>query len=361
MSIDENSRMLVLHPEDQSDRSDLNVTIGSEFTTNVTLHNRDMAPMDQLRILISYEPDFLEPVSINDSPISDHLRGNPVAEVDPLLGIVLYEAELAEPLAINDAPLLKVRWKAKQITFGTRLDFGNREDLFTTVNSGGVDLLGQSDTPGDGTLNMNVTILPQDPKEAEAMLSDPRIYDSPGGKIGGARIFMRPENKRIVVGEPFTIDLMLDNRAMSMLDGLSVLIEFDPEVISILDEDWDNWITREKNILDGPFREDFPWDFHIANTVYSTRGYITYRVGTGDGELTRGKLAPFAQIHAVAKKPTAGTAFVFKFSKRPRSHATEATFIGHDVLGAPDIFGDGTKGVIITVHPNMDDRRANAK
>jgi hypothetical protein len=223
--------------------------------------------------------------------------------------------------------------------------------LFSLVVGEERDLLGSDRVAGDGTLDMMVNVLPADPREAEALLRDPTIYQRTTDKIGGVRLFLQAPAEQIVVGKPFAIDVVLDNRAFSMLDGLGLLLAFDPEVLTILDADHDNWITREVNILDGPFREAYPWDFHIDNLASNVRGLIRYRVGSSDGSLTRGKTGTVARIYAVAKAPTEGTALTFKFSGRTRANATEVVYVGEDVLGDPAVLGDGATGLLLRVLP----------
>ncbi len=219
------------------------------------------------------------------------------------------------------------------------------------IGNNGRDLLGSPRIPDDGTLSMTVTILPRDLREAEAMLSDPSIFSGGDAKIGGVKIFVQPPAETPVVGEPFSFDLVLDNRSLSNVDGISVLMSFEPDVLEIIDADLDNYITRETNILDGPFHGDFPWSFHIDNVVYQNRGLLHYRVGTGDPDLVRGKQAPFARVYAVAKRPTSGTPVVFRFTRSSRNHGTAVTYNGLDCLGEPEVFADGTQGALIRVLP----------
>lgn len=351
VAIDTERRMLRLHPEGRADRQDALVTVGEEFTTDISYDNPSLAPFDQIRVLVSYDTESLEPVAINDAPIAPRLEGEPTAEVDPLFGMILYEATLAEPVLIKDAPILKIRWLAKRVIRETAIEFSNRDDVYTAIVGEGKDLLGNPFQPGDGTLSMTLTIVPEDPREAEAFLNDPVVYAGDGGKVGGIRMYLQPPDKAPRVGQPFHFDLVFDNRVFSNLDSLSALISFDREILHILDADYDNFITRETNIHDGPFHAEFPWTYHIDNNVYQARGLISYRMGTGDPEMTRGKVGTIARIYAVGKRPTEGTPVVFKFNKSSRGMTTEGTFNGRDSLGDPEVFADGTRGVLLRILP----------
>lgn len=351
LNIDRTARMLRIHPEGKGDRQDLNVAINSEFSTEISFDNQALLPFTGVRVFLSYENDFLEPISINDNPISSYIKGNPTAEVDPMFGLLLYEAQLKEPLALNNTPILSVKWKAKETTRETRIEFGSRDDTFTALLNEDQDILGNPKDPSDGTLNMTVKVLPEDPREAEAFLNDPMLFANEGAKVGGIKFSMIPPSESIVVGEPFHVDLMIDNKAFSNIDNLEILLTFDPSILQLLDADKDNYITLRSNILDGPFHDEFPWNFHVDNSIYQTRGIVSYRVGSDNPDFIRGKTGVFARIYAVAKRPTAGTPLVFRFSKKARVSGTKATFNGQDALGDSTVFGDGTKGLLLTVLP----------
>ncbi|MEO8377250.1 MAG: hypothetical protein ABI579_06235, partial [Candidatus Sumerlaeota bacterium] len=131
----------------------------------------------------------------------------------------------------------------------------------------------------------------------------------------------------------------------SNADSLNIILSYNPEDFEVVDSDQDNWITLGRNILDGPFHDQFPWDFQIENQVYQARGLVMYRMGAGESDLTRGKTGIVARIDAIAKRPTISAGFNFRFSKHESIHATGVSYIGSDALGDPNVFGDGTTGV----------------
>lgn len=347
--VDQSSRMLVIRPQGKNDRQDISLIVGQELVTDISFDNKDLAGFDQFRVFLSYDPEYLEPLAINDSAIASSLKDAPVAEVDPVSGMILYEARLATPFVTNNSPILSVRWKTLKVTHSTAIEFSSRDDLYTVLVGEGKDLLGSPLQPGDGTLNMAATILPEDPREAQALLSDPTLFGGGGAKVGGARLYLKPPESTPVVGETFAVEVMFDNRAFSNADDLAVLIAYDPLVFEVLDADRDNYITIGRNILDGPFHDRFPWSFHIDNVVYQSRGLISYRKGTGDETMLRGKVGPFARIYMRPIKPTAGSAMTFKFNREVRGNGTHVTFNGVDALGDPKVFADGARGIIIPV------------
>ncbi|MBI1290066.1 hypothetical protein GC173_02315 [bacterium] len=351
MNVDAEARMLRIYEQGRPDNQQLQVIVGEEFVTDIGFDNKAQIPFDAVRVILSYDAETFEPVAVNDSAIAPSIVGEPTAEFDGLYGQLLYEAALSGPVTLDRKPILSIRWKAKRVVMESKLEFSSRQEYHTALTNKGRDILGSARDPGDGTLNMVVTVLPEDPREAAALLTDPSVYQHTTDKIGGVRLSLVPQPEPIIVGEPFYVDVVLDNRIFSMLDGVNLLIAFDPDVIQVADADKDNWITRETNVLDGPFREMFPWDLHIDNIVYQGLGLIKYRVATTDGEMTRGKMGPIARIYAIAKRPTEGSPLVFKFSKRPRSHATGAVYVGEDTLGDSKDPFDGAVGALIRVAP----------
>ncbi len=352
VQIDTTSRLLRIHPEGRPEMSNIQVTVGEEFTTEITFDNQDSRNMTGIRVFLSFDSEYLEPVSISDKKIAPFIKGEPVAQVDPLYGLLLYEAELTEPVSFKDVPLLTVKWEATKISRGNKIRFGSRDDNYTVVvGEGNVDLLGSPKTPGDGTLDMTVVVVPESLREAESFLNDPLIFQGTDEKIGRVKLFIEPQPDPIYVGDTFYFDVVLDNRNLSAIDGVHLLLSFDPQVMEVIDADQDNFITLQKNILDGMFRTEFPWTIHIDNVVYQNRGFISYRVGTGDPDMTRGKLEPFVRVYAVATKATAATPVVFKFAKRSRVPGTRVTYNGQDCLGDPQTFGDGARGVALKILP----------
>lgn len=348
VTVDRDARILYIHPENRAAAQDVTVPVGTEFVTDVTFLNRDNAPMDEVSINLTYDRDYIEPLAVIDRNIAKFVSGAPDAAVDPARGLVSYKAKLKEPYSINNGAIISVRWRAKSITRSTEIEFGSSGDAISTITRGKADLLGNPADATDGFLSMLLTVVPQDAKEAEAFLSDPSL-DAQGGKMGGVELSLAPPPRGASVGEPFPIDVILDNSAYSHLDDVAFLISFDPQVIEVVDADRNNYITAGTNIQDGPFHEAFPWGYHIANSVFPGRGLIYYRVGADDSEITRGKRGAIARIWCRAKSPTAGTPFAFRFIKESRGRGTDVSHLGTDCLGDPAVPNDGAKGLLLPV------------
>ena len=353
------SLMLRLAPQGDMYSQDLDVLEGDEFTTDLLVMNPRNKAFDRLRLVIDYNPSYLEPLAVNDAAIAGLVRGTPVTRVDRLLGQVIYEATLDKPLEQFQGPLMFLRWRAKAPVFYAPIGFGRSRDGFTTdIISTGESILGTPFDDMDGTVSVGVRVIPQDPEEAALMQEDPNLYMGSSDRVGGVQLGVIGPTTPVQVGEMVSFDLVLDNSAYSQMDGVSVILQYDPEVLEVFDTDHDNWITLGHNIEDGPFREAFPFDYHLANKVHSARGVVEYRVAAGLPEPFLGASGTFARIHARALKPTAGSTIDFLFSRRLGDRTTQVVFLGQDALGNPNIRNDGTNGATFRVMPATMDAAA---
>ncbi|MCB2155101.1 hypothetical protein KQI84_09460 [bacterium] len=331
---------------------DVDAVEGGTFGTDIRLDNPRGKPVDSMRLIVDYNPAFISPKSINDTPLKEFLDGAPKATVNRSLGQIYYEANFKEPIPPSDEPIMYLRWEAKTPVVYTAIEFGkNREIGVTDLTYQNESVLGEPHEEGDGTVSVGVRVIPADPDEAALMQEEPQLYLGSDERVGGVQIAIQPPIETPQVGQIFTMDIVLDNSTYSQIDGISFLIQYDPTTIEILDADQDNWITLGPNILDGPFHGDFPFDYHMANTFYQVRGLIEYRVGTSTPDDLLGIDAPIARIVARGLKPSAGTAVQFSFSKRRGTRTTEVVYMGQDVLGDPDISNDGARGAFFRVLP----------
>lgn len=331
---------------------DVKAVEGAEFVTDVLLANRKVLPIDRLRVVIDYNPAFVEPVAINDGAIADRLAGTPRMAVNKVRGLVEYSATLKQPIGELPGELLFIRWKAIKPTLYTPIVFGQTvEGDYSEVFSAGKPALGTPGVPGDGTLSAGVMIVPVDPAEALMMQEDPQLYLGSDERVGGVQLALIPPPEPPRVGEPFAIDVVLDNSVHSRMDSVSLMIEYDKDVLELIDVDRDNWITLGMNLLDGPFHEQFPFDYHMANQFYPGRGRIEYRVGASFPDKLVGARGTMARIVAVPKKATGVTEVRFMFATLPGRRTTTVSYLGQDVLGQLDRPKDGVRSARFRVLP----------
>lgn len=352
LSSDPDLPMLRLTAERNPQSADIDSVEGAEFVTDVHLSNRKQVPIDRLHLVIDYNPAFVEPVAVNDAAIADRLAGTPRMAVSKLRGLMEYSATLKDPLAELPGEVLFIRWKALKPVVYTPIVFGQTaEGTFTELFSRGKPVLGTPSVEGDGTLSAGVMIVPADPAEALMMQEDPQLYLGSNDRVGGVQLALIPPSEPPRVGEPFYIDVVLDNSVHSRMDAVSLMIEYDKDVLELIDVDRDNWITLGMNILDGPFHDQFPFDYHMANQFYPGRGRLEYRVGASFPDKLVGARGVMARIVAVPKRPAAVTEVTFMFATLPGRRTTTVSYLGQDVLGQLDRPKDGVRSARFRVLP----------
>lgn len=329
------------------DPLDSTVARDQEFVTGFHLSNPTGKQFDEVRLAVRYERDYVEPVSVRDVALKGLLAAPSKVSVHPREGVLIYTARLSSPFATVSDSLFEIRWKALRLTPRAQFQFVIAENKPSGLWLGRQDVLGDEEQPMDGLINGSVQIITPEFFEAMARrlrgaggtMSAMAQFDEeddmdtlPAGK-GGVVLSLRGPKKPVRTGETFQVDLVFDNSADSLVDGLDIYLRYDPEVLEVLDFDQDNWITRGINILDGPYHQEFPFDYHIANQVYPSRGEIVYRVGIGDAQKLRHRVGAMATITFRAKAPVPSTAVSFRLPDSPREVGTRVTYLSESVLG----------------------------
>lgn len=349
ISIDRSARVMRLVPPMKSDGGfGFDARKGDEFWTHVQIESQSPTTFDTVRIVLSYPPDVVELTGINDHSIAKNIQGDATAGTAATSGRVVYEARLSQTVAPK-GPMVSFRWKALRKATNVPIEFSHFHGKASALTLSGADLLGNPNDPEDGTLAVDFDVLPSDAEELAA-IEDAAAFDFGSfERKGGVALRAILQDAPVVAGEVFTIDLVLDNSSGSALDGIEVNLAYDPEVLQIVDADLDNAITVGTNVLDGPFSDTFPFDFHIDNSVYPSMGRIRYAAGIGNQEALRGLNGTFARIYCLAKRPVSQTYLKFMFGLSEGYPTTRATYVGEDVLGDPGKAHDGAENLVFGV------------
>jgi hypothetical protein len=341
ITIDRNARVLRLAPE-RGPADVLRVNEGDEFWTEVRLESLDTPSFDFIRIVLDYPEDVIEPIAIHDGSIAANLATDPRTRVNARAGLLMYEGSLAEPMPVPKGAVLRVQWKARRADDFAEIRFDTWGRQQTALRLGTADLLGNAFIEDDGVLSMELQVQPGD-ASGRAAAQDAAAFDFGSfERLGGTRLIIAPPRVQPVVGEIFSVDLVLDNRANSAIDGLEARLEFDPSVLRVVDTDYNNPVTIGTNILDGPFRRAFPFDFSIENAVHQQLGRIDYKVGISNENELRGRYGTFARVYFMPLRPSVETFVRFTFSKSKGYPSTMVSYLGGDVLGDPRLANDGT-------------------
>ena len=349
ISIDRSARVMRLVPPMKSDGGfGFDARKGDEFWTHVQIESQAPTTFDTVRIVLSYPPDVVELTGINDHAIAKGIVGEATAGAAAASGRVVYEAKV-NPTVAPKGPMISFRWKALRKATNVPIEFSHFHGKLSALTFAGADLLGNPNDAQDGTLAVDFDVLPSDAEELAA-IEDAAAFDFGSfERRGGVRLRAVLQDAPVVAGEVFTIDLVLDNSAGSAIDGIEVNLAYDADILQIVDADLDNAITVGTNVLDGPFSDTFPFDFHIDNSVYPAMGRIRYAAGIGNQEALRGLNGTFARIYCLAKRPVSQTYLKFMFGSSKGYPSTRATYVGEDVLGDPGKAHDGAENLVFGV------------
>ena len=341
------------------DPPDITVPQGEEFVTFFRLNNPQYRKFDRIYVALRYDRDVVKPLAVSDAALKGTLARPSQAKVQPRKGTLTYAAELSVPFSTINDVIFTIRWKALQLSSRAMFEFISTQEQNTGMWLGKEDILGTPEETGDGLINGSIHVISQDTyklmlaNRSHLASSHQEIeeisFDEVPGGTGGIRLQLVGPKKPIRVGASFDVDLVFDNRADSLIDGVSVYIDFDPEVLRPIDIDQDNWITRGMNILDGPYRNRFPFDFHTANQVYPNRGEIVYRVGIGDAERLRHRVGTMATLRFRAIAPAPSTSIRFKLPEGRAGSGTRLTYLGEPVLGNPEKGVSGVQNIALKV------------
>jgi hypothetical protein len=159
-----------------------------------------------------------------------------------------------------------------------------------------------------------------------------------------------PRQTSARAGETFLVDIKYNNPKGAELDSVKLRIVFDPRALEVVDYDEGNWITKGINILDGPYQEDLPFDFHRRNVAYNSRGEIQYDAGFN----SRTRVPPSGTIATIklrAKQPVATTAVAFAVDEDRPERETSVSFLGFNLIGTPGRRALALNDAVLSIRP----------
>lgn len=328
---------------------------GEEFVTAITLSNQASRKFDRLFIVLSYDPQYIEPVGIKDNWLRSLASKPPSAKVYYEEGVVIYEVELSRPINPDKRNLFFIKWRTLNPTTFTQIEFSGVGDKFTKIALGENDILGEPTIEGDGVIPASVTITTPSGTEEEIMPSSEEFsgyiyagsFEIPDFTYG-IHLFLMPEKEIVHLNEEFFVHIYLANNERVPADNLSLVIQYNPRILEVIDYDEENWITRGINIFDGLYHENFPFDYQIRNYVNPDKGLIYYRMGSSEPEIFTNS-GTVATIKCKARMGNVTTALRFIMPDENTDNATRVTFMNYDVLGSPDDVRDGVTNCVIKI------------
>ncbi len=324
------------------------VPVGDELETRLSLANPGKKEFQTIEIILQYDPRVLEPLRLDEEDIAPLIEGQSESVVFTEAGILTYRARLAKPTAAQSADFFSIRWKSLAPVHASDITFGVWQMKRTALsNTEGVNILGG--TGNTGALGMSLQVY-----SPAALADGPPIGDElfagPGKSPsrGGIRLRLTTNREEIPVNEDFYVGVWFENPRLLDVSKLALKIAFDPNVLEVVDDDANNWITTGVNIFDGDFHDQFPFDIHLENSVSNTAGRIVYAVSCL-GRRVLAERGYVARIRFRPKAQAASTPIMFLFEPKDDPLRTQATYLGNDLLGSPERDDDGVENLAVRI------------
>jgi len=323
------------------------IPVGGELETRVSLSNPAAKQFQAVQVVLRFDPTVLDPVRLDDDEIRPLLEGPSEAVTFTEPGVLIYQAHLARPSKMQAVELFTVRWKTLATVPATEIGFGAWRDFRTGLfNASGKNVLGG--TGNDGTLGMALQVyspeqLADGPPIGEAVFAG--LAKAPRGDI---RLRLVANKTEIPANEDFYVGVWFENPRLAYVSKVAFKILFDPNVLEVVDEDENNWITRGVNIFDGDYHRSFPFDIHIENAVSNQLGLITYAMACTE----RRALPEEGYIARIRFRPKAladSTEIRFVMGPENDPLRTRVTYLGADILGDPDVPDDGVENLLVRI------------
>lgn len=335
--------------------SDITVLKGETFTTNIFLINPPSKPFDEIMLNIKYNPQFFECIGIGEKSwiFTVPLKENLITKIYQQKGHVIINAKLKEPITTNEQKILSLQWKAIELCTFMEIEFDTASEPKTVISHTGLDILGSPAKNDDGIFGAGVQILKEKTLEiiegeeedieleSEEIESADIIFDNmplPDDiKYNNLKLFLSAPKEPVKVGKVFPVDIYLSNPEKVLIDQIEIVVHFDPEVLSVEDNDIENWITLGTNIFDGDYHETFPFDYHLDNNADNKKGIITYKVGISNPDMLP-KKGKFATIFFKPLKENSNSKIFFKTSTSKNEPGTALRYMGRNILlFAPEV------------------------
>ncbi|OPZ16792.1 MAG: Cohesin domain protein [candidate division BRC1 bacterium ADurb.BinA364] len=329
--------------------------VGETFTTSIMLANPGMKAFDTYRLILRYDPRVMAPIGVVKGTAGARGEQSEDFYARDLRseGLLAIECQNTTLPTASLAELARLQWQAVGPSAMASLEFASNGGQASGVFRDGQSILGEPmlDTDGLVGASFQIAALPPDPMAADAPLTEDLEIGNYARAFGAgtnAKVGLRLIGPTAAVkpGDPFFVDVALENPLGARLDALTLIIEFDPDALQVIDYDENNWISLGLNIHDGAYRERYPFEFHIRNQAYNSLGEIHYMVGSlrPDAVYPSGKLA---SILFVARRTSGQTEVRFRESKESIDLGVEAAYLGQSVLAEQN----GLFGATIRIAP----------
>ncbi len=350
------------------DRPSLNVSVleNKIFVTRLALYNPKSSEFSQVDASIKYDPLLVRPVGVDDGAISGNLENPSRVLVNQSKGLLSFAADFKAPRTDSFLTIAKIQWKALEPVANTPVAFVNTAEHPSGVfNLQGENILHMrndgtaASSSKAGLLDATVSIeaangsieladTSNNPFSAVALATN----ITAGTAEGGVQLSLSPRKDYVQVGEDFLVDVLYRNPKRADMDSVKLQVRFDPNVLSVIDTDEGNWITRGINIFDGAYHDTLPFDYHRKNTVSNSLGLIVYEMGFGSRTPVPAE-GVIATINFRAIAPAASTSVAFSVGGNgPAAPDTTISFLGFNLIGKPGQRDQAMSNAAVSIRAN---------
>jgi hypothetical protein len=336
---------------------DATIYEGDRIALEYYLYNKNEVPLDHYTLAVDFPPWALKPVAIYNPAFEDMFAEQPRIELAENEGILVYSARLAQPLTLKSQPLMTVVWEGLRPVRSTPLrfvfDMPEDEEAFilpserkkldaipgdvTGLWHGTVDRLGDDKDLTDGMVPSTIQVRPLEQRLEIGLTEDGGFVAgrfAPDEALGAVSLEITSDQYAALEGEEFDVRVRLNNPDQANFDTIAVLLEFDPDVLEVVDNDLGNNIRRGINANDSLMRDLFPFDYLHANKADNDKGRLFYKAASS--QPMQQAAGDLFQITFLAKKPASVTSIRLlhpdDVERLPSVEGTAITRLGRDIM-----------------------------
>jgi hypothetical protein len=286
--------------------------VGERFVTRAGVLNAACLEMDEVQVVLAYDPDVLAPTAIYQDRLLPLLAGQPTVALDKRAGTLIYRARLATPNSGADLATIAVQWETLRPALATIIRTGTGDlhsgpffnGKFLATNSLGTDTAqlgavarvdarrkGPSEAWAYDDSATTMALQAVAPASLRDPSRPPRLWID------------QPASGDLQPGQWLVIDIGVDNPGLQPIDEARLACAYDPDAVELIDADRHRQlVSTGSNALDGPFRALWPWNALYMDKIDQEHGTFYYRM-TSQQPVAR-RAAPLARLLARVKTPT---------------------------------------------------------
>ena len=268
------------------------VDTGQSFVSSMVFFNELGSRVDQVDLWIHYRPTAMEPQWVDTAPLTRFAPGGLEVRTWPKEGYIRISGALTTPMSDPITMLGDIHWKALAPTRGATVEFRAPQGSTYGLLEAGKNVIKANKIGNENRISQIVRIR----KPGESTTEPPTLETAARDAVGAlpdfehdagdrVRLAITPAKPFVGTGEVSTADVVLINPGEYSFDDLRLRIRYDPNLVTILDADENNYIADGVNIWDGGFHDKFAFDNLFANSVDNQRGIIDYRKGNVGGPI----------------------------------------------------------------------------